>query len=342
MLKNIIISALFISTCVSAYSAISPIKQFMLDSGIVYTINVNNQGAVTTVMFPSAIQGIYGSNVVSEARGKGSYLLSYTPGNYYFSIKLIKRENGGEHGSLNIVFNRKVYVVNLKPTPRDMAYASVTFVSDSVSSASYSGGKAKTVPPEILLDAVDKARQYPLYAQQFPDVIAKVGYKSVNKLFRYKNYSVKLQTIYRFDSIDTLVFWVYLKNYSNKPITYDPQNISVRLGDEIYFTSFTDASGTIPAFGTTQAYFCITGRAGEGGRNNLSVDNNYVVLINADAGGINQLCEKDKMAVRKQQLIQQAQRLSERLNATTDKKKIDAIYKEYASVQAQFKALNNS
>jgi hypothetical protein len=334
--KKILVFTSLIFIICSGYAANSPIKQFMLDSSIVYTINVDNSGAVTTAMFPSAIQGIYGTNVVADDKGNGSYMLSYTPGNYYFSIKLIKRENGGHSGSLNIVFNRKVYVVNLKPVLKDNAYASVTFVPDRVSSSSISSsGTAKTVAPEILLDAVDKSKMYPLYAQQYPDVAAKIKYKSTNKLFRYKNYSVKLQAIYRFNSIDTLVFWVVLKNYTDKSITYDPQNISVRAGEQIYFTSFTDASGTIPPYGTSQAYFCITGRD-TGSRNYLSVDNNYVVLINAETGGINQLDKKDKIAVLKQELIQKARRLSDRLSATEDPVKVEKIYKEYLRIQQQF------
>ena len=335
--KKIFISIPLIFIIYSGYAANSPIKQFMLDSSIVYTINVDNAGAVTTVMFPSAIQGIYGTNVVADDKGNGSYMLSYTPGNYYFSVKLIKRENGGHPGSLNIVFNRKVYVVNLKPVLKDSAHASVTFVPDRVSSSSISssGGGAKTVAPEILLDAVDKSKMYPLYAQQYPDVAAKIKYKSINRLFRYKNYLVKLQTIYRFNSIDTLVFWIVLKNYTDKPITYDPQNISVRAGEQIYFTSFTDASGTIPPYGTSQAYFCITGRD-SGGKNYLSVDNNYVVLINAETGGINQLNMKGKIAVLKQELIQKARRLSDKLSATTDPERIKKIHREYLTIQQQF------
>jgi hypothetical protein len=302
-----------------------PIKQFILDSNIVYTLNIAKDGSVTTVMFPSAIQGIYGSNIIdnpSKAKNKGAYLLTYQEGNYYFSIKAIRPE---QTASLNIVFNRKIYVINLKSVSKKEAYNSVTF--ETGESTLSGGDNSNKVGPTLLVSALDKAKMYPLLLQQYPDNVANIQYKHRDELFKYKGYSVRLNAVYRFNDIDTLVFWVILANTTDKKITYNPVDFAVRCGEKIYFSSLSESSGVIPPNGTTQAYFCITGTP-EGGKNWLSVDNNFLVLLAVNNPGKKTDSGKSD-SMKKLILEQKIKDLNLELDQAKTKKKINQINQEF-------------
>ncbi|MCF7889344.1 MAG: hypothetical protein K9L78_04400 [Victivallales bacterium] len=315
-----------------------PIKQFILDSNIVYTLKISKDGSVTTVMFPSAIQGIYGSNIIdnpSKAKKNGVYLLTYQEGNYYFSIKAVRPE---QTASLNIVFNRKIYVIKLKSVTKEEAYNSVTFESGGNSVGGSNGGGSNKVAPSILVSTLDKAKMYPLLLQQYPDNVANIQYKHRDEVFKYKGYSVRLNAVYRFNEIDTLVFWIILTNSTDKKITYDPANIAVRCGEKIYFSSLAEASGVIPPNGTTQAYFCITGTP-DGGRNWLSVDNNFLVLLAADNPD-NQSTENKTGAMKKLILEQKIKDLNLELDKAKTPEEISRINREFTTIKNELKNIN--
>lgn len=333
---------IYIITVVLLGSSIyaGPIKQFILDSNIVYTLNIAQDGSVTTVMFPSPIQGIYGSNIISDpskAKDNGAYLLTYQEGNYYFSIKSIRAD---QTASLNIVYNRKIYVINLKSVSKDEAYNSVTFgTSDSSLGSSNDNGNPR-VGPSLLVSALDKAKIYPLLLQQFPDNVANIQYRHREDLFKYKGYSVKLNAIYRFNDIDTLVFWVILTNSTDQKITYDPANIAIRCGEKIYFSSLSDASGVISPNGTTQAYFCITGTP-DGSKNWLSVDNNFLVLLtvnNPDSSKDSP--DNSSNAMKKLILEQKLKDLNSELDKANTQAEIDSIQQKFSEIQKQLNSLN--
>jgi hypothetical protein len=314
-----------------------PIKQFILDSNIVYTLNISLDGSVTTVMFPSAIQGIYGSNIVnnpSKAKNNGACLITYQEGNYYFSVKSIRPD---QPASLNIVYNRKIYVINLKSVLKEEAYNSVTFDTGESSLGSANGNSSSRVGPALLVSALDKAKIYPLLLQQFPDNVANIEYKHREEEFKYKGYSVRLNAVYRFNDIDTLVFWVILTNSTDKKITYKPENIAVRCGEKIYFSSLADASGVIPPNGTTQAYFCIAGSPG-GGKNWLSVDNNFLVLIAVDNPSKNPTADNSDL-MKKLLLEQKLKDLNSKLDQADTQQEVKSIEREYSKTLKNYKKL---
>lgn len=250
-------------------SAAESIKQFALDEYSIFKLKVHFDKGVTTVMFPSALSGIYGSNVVTSSDNPGDFLLSYQPGAYFFSVRALKK---GADGSLNIIYNRKTYVLHLKED--DDPYSSVTFCSDSKS------GRNKTykITPSILLSLLDKAKSYQLLKKYHPENTSDIAYLKSNIRTVYDGFSIAVDEIFRFDREDTIVFRILVKNTSGKIISYDPRMLAARLGETVYYTSITDASGLIPAESEIPAYFAITGTP-TGGRNNLSPDNRWKIIL---------------------------------------------------------------
>jgi len=88
-----------------------PITQKPLDEFVLYDIPVASKSGTTTVMFPSEISGLFAKSVATQEQKNAGFLISLTPGNFYFSIRALKPD-AEDH--LTVIFNRKAYVLHLK------------------------------------------------------------------------------------------------------------------------------------------------------------------------------------------------------------------------------------
>ena len=244
------------------------IVQKPLDEFVIYNIPVACQSGNTTVLFPSAISGLYAKSVAVQEQPNADFILSFTPGNFYFALRALKRD-AEDH--LTVIYNRKAYVLHLAAS--DKPFYSVTF---------FQGGNtrsaARPVVPERLLSLLDKAKAYPLFQKDHPDALAGVLHAAPSATNYYDNFRVITRDVWRFEEEDTLIFRIDLENTSDRTIYFKPQDLAIRLEDRIYKQSLADASGVMPPKSTTPAFFAITGN-GSGGRNNLAPDNKWNVLV---------------------------------------------------------------
>ena len=86
------------------------IVQKPLDEFVIYNIPVACQSGNTTVLFPSAISGLYAKSVAVQEQPNADFVLSFTPGNFYFTVRALKKD-AEDH--LTVIFNRKAYVLHL-------------------------------------------------------------------------------------------------------------------------------------------------------------------------------------------------------------------------------------
>jgi hypothetical protein len=150
------------------------------------------------------------------------------------------------------------------------------------------------VGPSRLLELLDKAKAYPVLAEQHPDLVHHLDRATPNKQMLYRDFRVKILEVFRFEAEDTLIFHIELINESDKEIYYQPQALSIRVGTNVYPCSVADASGIIPPGvmvngklnpTTTRAYFAVTGTP-DGGRNLLSVENDFNVIVTRQNGTV--------------------------------------------------------
>ena len=85
------------------------------------------------------------------------------------------------------------------------------------------------------------------------------------------------------EDVDTVGFGVELANKGNKDLLYDPESFGVRVGDEVYRESVSDAGGLIPAGKVQTVFFVVTGTA-SGSRNDLAVTNKFAVVMREVTG----------------------------------------------------------
>jgi hypothetical protein len=242
------------------------IVQKPLDEYVIYKIPVACQSGNTTVLFPSAITGLYAKSVAVQEQPNADFLLSFTPGNFYFTVRALKKE-AEDH--LTVIYNRKAYVLQLAASEEPLY--SVTFFRGGNTRAA-----TRRVVPERLLSLLDKAKAYQLFQKDYPDALAGVVHAAPDATNYYDNFKVVTRDVWRFEEEDTLR--VDIENTSDQTVYYKPQDLAVRLEDRIYTQSVADASGVTPPKSTTPAFFAITGN-GSGGRNNLAPDNKWNVLV---------------------------------------------------------------
>ena len=88
------------------------IVQKPLDEFVIYKIPVAFQSGNTTILFPSAISGLYAKSVAVQEQPNADFVLSFTPGNFYFTVRALKKD-AEDH--LTVIYNRKAYVLHLAP-----------------------------------------------------------------------------------------------------------------------------------------------------------------------------------------------------------------------------------
>lgn len=255
--------------CMGSLAHAGSIVQKPLDEFVIYDIPVASKTGTTTVMFPSEISGLYAKSIAVQDQENAGFLISFTPGNFYFTIRALKKD-AEDH--LTVIFNRKAYVLHL--TASEHPFYDVTFYEEDRSGKD---GRINVVP-ERLLSLMDKAKAYPLLLKAERDALAGVLHASPGITNYYKDFSVRILDVWRFEEEDTLIFRLELVNETDQPIYYKPQDLAVRLDERIYTESLADASGVMPPKSVTPAFFAITGN-GQGGRNHLAPDNKWNVLV---------------------------------------------------------------
>ena len=257
------------------------IKTFPLDDHTVYHLKVATD-KVTTVVFPQPITALEGSGITADPKVPAKMLLSYHAGDRFFSVRSL---TDPATGVLNVIINRKVYVLELATDKEP--FQSVTFYPADEPPAQ--SADQPNIGPSRLLGLLDKAKAYPLLAEQYPEMVSQIDKAEPFTRTLYRGFEVILTKVFRFDQEDSLIFQVEFVNETDQPIYYVPQSLGVRVGSGVYWSSLADASGimtageTDPKTGKTSpghsvGYFVICGTP-HGGRNHLSVQNNFNVLV---------------------------------------------------------------
>ena len=251
------------------------IIKFKLDDSKVFSITCHQlNSGVTTFIFPSQISGIYGAGVDVKFNEKSPspFLLSFTPGNSYFTVKSIAGDKA--RGALNVVHDRKVYVIHLKSGTDGQS--SVTF---ALPEKRVSGGRFSFPRAAALVSLLDKAKACHLIKKHHPQKAENILFDAPNTVMNYATHQIELKEVIRFEKEDVIFFHIKIKNLTNRELLYNPKDFAVNVGDKIFYAALTDASGKVSAAGDSQAWFAIAGTQ-SGSRNNLSVKNDWKVLLN--------------------------------------------------------------
>ena len=273
-MKSIVSLFLLTASVVLAQPSKEILKDF-LDEDVLTVVPVATN-RVTTISFPSAITAIDGAGVTVDGKTPGQFQLAHTKGSAFLSVRALFSKASA---NLNIRWNDHTYVFELiesnVPVLSLKMEAPPTPEEEGV-------GRAPNVSPLKLLALLDKAKAFPLLKAQQPESVADVGFTTYdgNPLVSdFNDYEIQIEQAFRFNAEDTLVFRAAITNKANAPLIYQPDSFALRAGNRLYPQSISSADGSVPPKGHSIVYFAITGTP-DGGRNNLSLKNQFTVLVN--------------------------------------------------------------
>jgi len=269
-----IVSLLLLTASVALAQSSKEILKDFLDENVLTVVPVATN-RVTTISFPSAITAIDGAGVTVDGKTPGLFQLAHTKGSAFLSVRALFPKASA---NLNIRWNDHTYVFELVESDAPV----LSLNMESLPTPEEEGaGRAPDVSPLKLLSLLDKAKAFPLLKEQQPESVADVGfttYDGKSLVSDFNDYEIQIEQAFRFNAEDTLVFRVAITNKFDAPLIYQPDSFALRAGNRLYPQSISDASGIVPPKGQSIVYFAVTGTP-DGGRNNLSLKNQFTVLV---------------------------------------------------------------
>jgi hypothetical protein len=136
----------------------------------------------------------------------------------------------------------------------------------------------KSVSPARLLGFLDKVKGFPTLKVSAPEMFHGMDIAEPNRRSDIEGIQLNLHRVIRDDSLDSVAFEVELINQSDRDFLYDPEGLGVRVRNEVYQQSVSDAGGMVPVGKTQTAFFVVTGTS-DGARNDLAVTNPFDIII---------------------------------------------------------------
>ena len=275
-MKSIANLLLFTVLAARVAEAESPaIQRVLLDDHVVVSVPVATN-RVSTLNFPGPIEAIDGAGFTVDGKTPGQFQLAHAKGSAFLSVRAITPRAAG---NLNIRWNNHTYVFEL--TQSDAPVLSLN-LEPPPTPQEQGAGRTPEFDALKLLALLDKAKAFPLLKAQQPEAVADVGFTTYDGkplVNDFNDYEIQIEQAFRFNAEDTLVFRVGITNKSDVPLVYQPDSFALRAGNRLYPQSVSDASGTVPPRGRSIVYLAVTGTP-DGGRNELSLKNQFTVLIN--------------------------------------------------------------
>jgi hypothetical protein len=273
-MKSIV--SLFLLTAAMALADSPAIQNVFLDDRTVVSLPVTTNH-VTTISFPGPIEAIDGAGFTTDGKVSGQFQLAYTRGSAFLSVRALLPKASA---NLNVRWNDRTYVFELlESNPPVLSLIMEALPEPDETDV---GRGAPDVSPLKLLSLLDKAKAFPLLKTQQPESVADVGFTTYDGkplISDFNDYQIRIEAAFRFNAEDTLVFRVAITNGADTSLIYQPDSFAIRAGNRLYPQSINDASGTVSPKGQSIVYFAVTGTP-DGGRNNLSLKNQFTVLVN--------------------------------------------------------------
>lgn len=248
------------------------IQRLTLDERVVITVPVATNH-VTTISFPGPIAAIDAVGVTADGKTPGQFQLAHTKGSSFVSIRALARKAAT---NLNIRWNKRTYVFEVVESDTPVLALNLEDRAMAVTVQ-----PAPLVTPARLLALLDKAKAFQLLKQQHSEAVADAEARTFGdepQVTDFNDYEICVEEAFRFNAEDTMVFHITLRNKSDKEIRYLPESFCLRVGNRLYYQSISDAPGVLPPSAASAVFFAITGTP-DGGRNELSLKNEFAVLV---------------------------------------------------------------
>lgn len=237
----------------------------------------------TTLLFPGPLSGTFGLGLVSQtspqSASSGSVQIEHPDGS---PIVVLHALNESAAVTMTILLDGKLYVFDLRSAPNpDVA---VTLVKDTaapratqVTPEEIKAARPK-FDPELLVGFLRRAHNASLMRKLYPDLYQ--GYNARAADYTSDSGVVKttVTQINRFSKEDAIVLEGTVENETAHPIEFDGRAATVQVANETHPVKLLDCLRPIPAGATVPIDVVLQGDI-DGGRANLSIDNEFRIIL---------------------------------------------------------------
>ena len=242
----------------------------------------------TTLLFPGPISGTFGTGLVSNGQTQqGLVQIEHPEGS---AVLVLRALNETVRNVLTVLFDGSLYVFRLESGPHPDAAVTFTKIDqpvEGVKQVSAEDVKAARLKydPELLVGLERKARDAALLRKLYPDLYQ--GYTSRQADYTSDSGTVKttVTQLHRFSGEDAIVLEGTVQNETSHPIQFDGRATTVQVANEVHPAKLTDCLRPIPAGATVPIVVVIQGDV-DGGRANLSIQNEFRIMLPGDTGTV--------------------------------------------------------
>ena len=242
----------------------------------------------TTLLFPGPISGTFGTGLVGNGQTQqGLVEIDHPEGS---AVLVLRALSETAHVVMTVLFDGTLYVFHLESGPNPDAAVTLTKLDQSaegvrqVSAEDVKAARPK-YNPELLVGFETKARNAALLRKLYPDLYQ--GYTSRQANYTSDSGTVKttVTQIHRFSKEDAIVLEGTVRNETSHPIEFDGRATTVQVANEVHPAKLTDCLRPIPAGATVPIVVVIQGDV-DGGRANLSIQNEFRIMLPGDTGTV--------------------------------------------------------
>lgn len=266
------------------------VRREVLDQLSPVRVSVSTRG-ITTLQFPINIEAIDGdgfqpdnghNNNQTAAAAAANAQFSVSTGENWISVKALRE---GVEQNLNVILDGRVYPIVLTCS-EDHDYAVLFSVKNSLAAPGQPGPqpvKHKDVSTGRLLGLLDKIRGYPTFSQVQPAMYVGMDVNAPSAQGKgiddTEHLHSEIKRVIRDNALDALAFELEITNKTDQVIYYDPEGFGVRVGQEVYQQTASDAPGKISPKTKQTVFFVIAGSGESGHANDLSVYNSFAAIV---------------------------------------------------------------
>src|SRR5271165_1223571 len=237
---------------------------------------------------PGPISGTFGTGLVGNGQTQqGLVEIEHPEGS---AVLVLRALGETAHVIMTVLFDGSLYVFKLESGPKPDAAVTLTKVAESVEGpkeVSVEDVRAARLKydPELLVGFETKARDAALLRKLYPDLYQ--GYTSRQANYTSDSGTVKttVTQIHRFSKEDAIVLEGTVQNETSRPIQFDGRATTVQVANEVHPAKLTDCLRPIPAGATVPIVVVIQGDI-DGGRANLSIQNEFRIMLPGDTGTV--------------------------------------------------------
>lgn len=268
---------LFLALAVSSAQTIST---KVMTPGIPISVALSPE-LITTLLLPEVPSGTFGLGLVGSQGGtSGSVQIEHPEGSKIIVLHPLSETAAV---TMTVLMDGQLYVFSLRSarTP-DVAVTLVKADAAAPRAVEVTPEEIKAArlkyDPELLVGFERRAHDAFLLRRLYPDLYQ--GYKTRSADYTSDSGIVKttVNQIHRFSKEDATVLEGTVQNETDHPISFDGRATTVQVANEVHPAKLTDCLRPIPAGETVPIVVVLQGEV-DGGRANLSIDNEFRIIL---------------------------------------------------------------